>query len=92
MSSLMIENPQDHEVGGSLYEKLAALVIALFISALSGLATLFAVVVFSSTRLAYRRFGDEGSSWLGIGVGIPLSFVVAVVIFVIALRWRLKTT
>ena len=89
---MMIENSQDPVVKGSLYDKLTALVMAGFVAGLSFLVTMLAVVAFSRTFPAYRHFGDEGSAWLGISVGLPLSFVIAIVAFVLTLRWRRKRT
>ena len=86
----MIENPQDPEVKGSLDDKLTALVLAVFLAALSFFAMMFVIAAFSTTGLAYRRFGDEGSAWLGVSIGLPLSLVVAIIAFVATLRWRLK--
>jgi len=84
----MIENAQDPVVKGSLYDKLSALGIAGLVAGLSFFLTMLAVVAFSSTIYANRHFGDEGSAWLGISVGLPLSFVIAIVAFVLTLRWR----
>ena len=86
----MIENPRDPEVKGSLYDKLTALGVGAFLAALSFFAMMFVVVAFSATGVSYRRFGDEGSAWLGISVGLSVSFVVAIVTFVLTVRWRLK--
>jgi len=86
----MIENPQDPAVKGSLYDKLTALVTAGLVAGLSFFVTMLAVMAFSATTYANKHFGDEGSAWLGISVGLPLSLVIAMVTFVLALRWRLK--
>jgi hypothetical protein len=86
----MVDNPHDPVVKGSLYDKLAAAVVAGLCAVFSFVASMFAVVAFSATGLADRHLGDEGSAWLGISVGLPLSFIVAIVIFVMTLRWRLK--
>jgi hypothetical protein len=86
----MVSKSQDPEVRGSLYDKLCALVMAGLFAGLSFLAMMLVVVAFSATGCADRRFGDEGSAWLGVSVGLPLSFIVAIVTFLITLKWRLK--
>lgn len=86
----MVSQPPDPEVKGSLYDKLVALVVAGLLAGLSFLAMMLVVAAFSATGVGYRLFGDEGSAWLGISVGLPLSFIVAIVTFLITLRWRLK--
>jgi hypothetical protein len=86
----MVSNSQDPEVKGSLYDTLCALVVSGFLAGLSFFAMMLVVAAFSVTGVAYRRFGDEGSAWLGVSVGLPLSFIVAIVIFLITLRWRLR--
>jgi len=86
----MASNPQDPVVKGSLYDKLCALVVAGFLAGLSFLAMMLVVTAFSANGVAYRHFGDEGSAWLGISVGLPLSVIVAIVTFLLTFRWRLK--
>ena len=85
-----MESPQDRVIKGSLYDKLVALVVAIFVAALAFFATMMVIVAFSATGCAYRHFGDEGSAWLGLSVGGPLSLIVAIATFVMTLRWRLK--
>jgi uncharacterized membrane protein (DUF485 family) len=50
--------------------------------------TMLFVLAFSSTNLSYKWFGDEGSAWLGISIGLPLGLLVALIAFVLVI-WRL---
>ncbi len=68
-----------------LYDGIISLVLAGLIAVGAAFVAMFVVFAFSMTITSFRRFGDEGSAWLPISIGIPASAVTGLVAFLVSL-------
>jgi len=68
--------------------------VALVWGAASSVAAFFLPILLSvPIGVVLRQMGllsDEGSAWLGVGIGIPCGVVAAIVAFFLTVRWKLK--
>lgn len=75
----------------SLYDGIISLVLAGLIAVAAAFVAMFVVFVFSMTFTSFRWFGDEGSAWLPISIGIPASALTGLIAFVVSLVRFAKT-
>jgi hypothetical protein len=80
----------DAEPRSSFTDVISSLALATLVAGGSALLAMFAVLVFSFTSLSWKWFGDEGSAWLPISIGIPVSGVTFLAVFVIFVRKFLR--
>ena len=76
----------DAEPRSSFTGVISSLALATLVAGGSALLAMLVVVVFSFTSLSVTWFGDEGSDWLPISIGIPVSGVTGLATFVVSLR------